>query len=189
MPANLPGQLGEPMRIDEVTNPLGAAGALAGGVANQLGRLAVKKFTGQDPDELTNKTPDLFQLLMQQPRLLGTPRVQELIKQGLLTPDQVKQIQAQLAPAKPTALSNLSSEPESATNIAKTDRLRVANPQKNATFYKYSDMKWYDEFGNMMPKNSWDQLEKWADDPALGYYEKNYKVSGFRRKNKKGSSV
>jgi hypothetical protein len=142
------------MLINEIANPLGAAGAFAGGVAKQLGRNIVQNVTGKNPDELSQRTPsvaDVFRM--------------------------------------PTALPDLSPEPESATNIAKTDRLRVSNPQKNATFYKYSDMKWYDEFGNMMPKNSWDQLEKWADDPALGYYEKNYKVSGFRRKNKKGSSV
>jgi len=49
------------MRIDEITNPLAAVGAVAGGVARQLGRSAVRSVTGQDPDNLFRKTDDLAQ--------------------------------------------------------------------------------------------------------------------------------
>ncbi len=80
--------------------------------------------------------------------------------------------------------------PDSAENIPQGSRLAVQNPQKTATFYKYSDGKWYDEFGTLMPKTSWDALEAFADSGA-GRIEKipPRGISGFRTRGRKAGSV
>ena len=186
MLANLQGQLGEPMRIDEVTNPLGAVGALAGGVASQLGRMAVKKFTGKDLEDFTDQTPDLFQLLMQQPKLLYTPQVQDMIKKGLLTPEQVQQIQAQLNKQKDQTSAQQPAQPADpmdspdvgVSNIPQGQRLKVQNPQKTATFYKHSDGRWYNENNQLMPQNDWAILDTYAD--AGGVMEKIPTATNFK---------
>jgi hypothetical protein len=73
------------MRIDEIANPLGAIGAVASGVARQLGRSAVTSLTGKDPDNLFQKTPDLAQYYSPEAgKLQLAPGVK------FITPDQIE---------------------------------------------------------------------------------------------------
>lgn len=50
-----------------------------------------------------------------------------------------------------------------AGNIPQGYRITVQNPQKNATFYKYPDGRWTDEYGNVMPSGAHGALEQFAD--------------------------
>lgn len=194
------------MRIDEVTNPLGAIGALAGGVVKQLGHQTFRKATGKDLDDILDKTQDLYSFLIKQPELLRTPRVQQLIKQGVVTPEQEQQILALLMqrqkqpgkpqsgqPAQPTQPAGPADSPDiGIENIPTGYRLRVQNPQKTATYYKHSDGKWYNEFNQPIQQKDWATLDTYAD--AGGVMEKNPPagMTGFRsgqsRRRQRGSS-
>jgi hypothetical protein len=49
------------------------------------------------------------------------------------------------------------------TNIPQGHRIVVQNPQRNATFYKYPDGRWTDEYGTVMPAAAHGALEQIAD--------------------------
>jgi len=50
-----------------------------------------------------------------------------------------------------------------ASDIPTGQRIRVTNPQGNATFYKYPGGKWTDEFGTAMPRSAHGALDQFAD--------------------------
>lgn len=50
-----------------------------------------------------------------------------------------------------------------AASIPAGQRIKVTNPQGNATFYKYPGGKWTDEFGTLMPQSSHAALDQFAD--------------------------
>ena len=59
---------------------------------------------------------------------------------------------------------------DTATNIPAGHRLVVQNPQGNATFYKYPNGQWTDEYGTSMPTSAHEALNRFAD--AAGRMEK-----------------
>lgn len=42
-------------------------------------------------------------------------------------------------------------------------RISVQNPQRSATFYKYPNGRWFNEFNQPMPSHTWDQLNQMAN--------------------------
>lgn len=87
--------------------------------------------------------------------------------------------QAVQQPASPTDMPDVGP-----ANIPQGYRIVVQNPQKNATFYKYPDGRWTDEYGNAMPSGAHGALEQFAD--AAGRMEQMPQTStpgmrGFKR--------
>jgi len=89
---------------------------------------------------------------------------------------------------EPTTASEPSDD--SSLSIPQGQRIAVMNPQKNATFYKYSDGRWTDEYGQVMPTASHGALNKFAD--TAGRMEpipSKKSISGFRpRRGVKGGA-
>jgi hypothetical protein len=61
-------------------------------------------------------------------------------------------------------------------------RIAVTNPQGNATFYKYPDGRWTDEYGAPMPSTSHGALDGFADTRGRMETLPSQKVSGFKPK-------
>jgi hypothetical protein len=69
-----------------------------------------------------------------------------------------------------------------ATNIPRGHRIAVTNPQGNATFYKYPDGRWTDEYGTIMPSASHGALDQFADTRGSMEILPAQKVGGFKPK-------
>lgn len=105
------------------------------------------------------------------------------------SPDDCANLRGAPAPSSTTASGEpqpLPSTVDTIQNIPDGHRLVVTNPQKNATFYKYPNGQWTDEWGSVMPRGAYDTLDRFAD--AGGRIEKvskprgsaSSKVTGFR---------
>lgn len=84
---------------------------------------------------------------------------------------------------RPAATQNVSPAnmpSASAANIPQGHRIVVRNPQGNATFYKYPDGRWTDEFGNAMPSGAHGALEQFADTAGRMEQTPTKSVSGFK---------
>lgn len=62
-----------------------------------------------------------------------------------------------------TKQTKSSAQIPTAADIPTGQRIRVTNPQGNATFYKYPGGKWTDEFGTAMPRSAHGALDQFAD--------------------------
>lgn len=95
-----------------------------------------------------------------------------------------KQMKQQTKAKTQQPASPMASPAAAASNIPKGHRIAVTNPQGNATFYKYPDGRWTDEFGNAMPSGAHGALNQFAD--AAGRMEPipastgGYKARGSR---------
>jgi len=133
----------------------------------ELANLAYKKFGGapglEDFKELGWLQPERFsRLVTPKPNEVDAKKLAKLAKQtrDIAKKEITKQKQPQ---TKSSSMPASDSASASASNIPTGQRLAVTNPQRNATFYKYPDGRWTDEFGTVMPAGSHGALDQFAD--------------------------
>lgn len=170
------------MKVRDIVNEAGfwqglSKGLLPGAVQNITGQIK-KPTVGPDPTDL--------ELAQQAYEKFGAaPGKETLGAVGWLTDEQFRErinaakekaLQNKKAAeqfAKKTAQSAKAAAQQAAgpadmstatpTNIPQGHRIVVQNPQRNATFYKYPDGRWTDEYGTVMPAAAHGALEQFAD--------------------------
>ena len=134
---------------------------------DELARLAYNKFGPapglEDFGHVGWLEPERFsRLVTPKPSEVDAKKLAKLAKQTRKTAKEkdavMKMLPSKSAPAPAAEKATIT-----ATNIPAGQRIKVTNPQGNATFYKYPGGKWTDEFGTLMPKSSHTALDQFAD--------------------------